>query len=262
MKKVLCSIFLLLSFIVSSCDSNEDLLPSHDEQSISISRAEVRSYESGSDDVTTSLFEAGDMITVVGAAEESVVFVLSDNNEWLSLSQYSWVESPQTVYAYYGTSTSISDGDQMPDLLVAEIECNGEIPSGGELSFESDGAFQHATALVVVKISGWSEYVNPTVSLKDLHSVISLSNTGDYVIDSRYLYSVNLELTSSTNGVLTYQARVPAGDQLTPNIDSDYSLMINSVNAFEYLLDDSLVPAYFESGKSSSFSLAFDYTLP
>lgn len=262
MKKVLLSTLLLASFVLSSCSSNEDYLPPQEEQCVTLSRAEVRSYDSGSGDTTTSLFEAGDMITVVGAAEEDVVFVLAEDGEWLSLSEYSWVDSPQAVYAYYGTSTSISDGDQMPDLLVAEIVCGGLIPSGGELSFENDRAFCHATSLVEVKISGWGEYVNPTVTLKDLHSVISLSNTGQYVIDTKYLYSVNLELVSSADNTLIYQGRVPAGDSATTNIDSDYSLMINSVNALEYLLDDSLIPSYFEAGKSFSFSLSFDYTMP
>lgn len=263
MKKITSIFLFAFTLVVSACSSGDEPISPQTNEALSLSRAEVQSYqsESGDETPTTSLFTSGDMITVVGAADDDVIFILSEDGEWRTLSEYSWMESPQTVYAYYGTNTSISDGDQMPDLLVAEIECNGVIPQNGILSFAGDRAFHHATALVEVKITGWNEYVEPTVTLKNLHSIISLSNTGKYIFDTKYLYGVNLELISSTNGVLTYRGRVPAGDSMETNINSGYSLMINTLNAMDYLLDDSLIPTYFEAGKSFLFSLAFDYTM-
>lgn len=261
MKSRLLSILFICIIAVSSCDSGDDTFAIQKEYALSVATAEVTPYATKTDGdsptASESIFEAGDMITVVGASDEDVVFVLSDDGEWLSLSQFSWVDTPQKVYAYYGTSTSISDGDQMPDLLVAEIDCGGDIPSGGVLSFTDDGAFCHATALVEVKISEWAEYANPTVTLGDMHSVISLSNTGEYITDSKTLYSINLELVSSANDVLVYQARIPAGD----NIADDYTLKINTLNVFEYLLDSSKVPASFEAGEKFTFSLNYEYDL-
>ncbi len=264
MKKLLPFFLLAYSLSVSSCSSGDDLISPQEAQTLTLSQVEVRSYqtESGDESSTSTLFQTGDMITIVGAAEEDVVFILAEDGNWRTLSEYSWKDSPQTVYAYSGTSTSISDGDQMPDILVAEIECNGLVPQDGILAFSGDRAFHHATALVEVNIAEWGEYVEPSVSLKNLHSVISLSNVGSYIIDTKYLYSINLELVSNTNGVLTYQGRVPAGDSDVTNINSGYSLMINSMNAIDYLLDDSLVPTYFDAGKITSFSLTFDYTMP
>lgn len=261
MKRRLLSILIICAIAMSSCDSGDDSFIPQGELVLSVAAAEVSPYVTKTDgDIPTtseSIFEAGDMITVVGASDEDVVFVLSDDGEWLSLSQFSWMDTPQTVYAYYGTSTSISDGDQMPDLLMAEIDCGGTIPPDGILSFTEDGAFCHATALVEVKISGWAEYANPTVTLGDIHSVISLSNTGYYITNSKILYSITLELISSSDGVLVYQARVPAGN----NIAEDYTLMVNTINVFEYLLDDSLTPSTFEAGEKFTFSLDYEYDL-
>lgn len=83
MKKSLLFFLLAFSLVVGSCSSGEEQISPQTNEALSLSRAEVQSYqsESGDETPTTSLFTSGDMITVVGAADDDVIFILSEDGE-------------------------------------------------------------------------------------------------------------------------------------------------------------------------------------
>lgn len=263
-------LFLFL-FCISLYSCNENMDCETDLPYVRIDDALIssRTDSSTGDEIIeeNSFFKEGDKIVVVGASENPIEFcyVLKENSdnkkvyEWNSIQDISWKENPTTVKAFYGGNTFIDDEMEMPDLLYAEFNLEGNKPIGGVLNFTSENSFKHATALIEVKINNWKGANRPMVMLKNIHNIIAVNSIGEYITDNLTLSSIKLhEVDNDINDeAFIYQARIPAGQKSKTNILSGYSLMIDDINAISYIVMDEDVPLYFEANKKFIFNIKF-----
>ncbi len=264
-------IILSIAFAALSCSTEAtiDDAPIQDQESVvAISFADIATRSNGGDllggqtksdeDQTTeggvSLFEVGSQITVVGAATEPVTFTLNAEGEWISINPYEWIDSPESVYAYFGSGSSVADGEQMPDLYVAEYECGGVKPEGGVLSFTADRSFKHTSALIVVQVNNLESTIPPTVQLSNLHQISYVSNDGTYQKDASTIKSINFEMTAQDGNNYTYEAKVPSGEG---NLLSDYQLKVKDENIFNYVANTNIIPTSFEANKVYTFTVNY-----
>lgn len=269
MKRVIFkSIALLtLSLTLLSCsESGGDAgaSPSGGDNTIAIGTAEISSRTDGGDIITgdtsgdvdekVSIFEAGDQITVVGAAESAVTFTLSTEGEWITTNPYEWVESPGVVKAYYGSGASISDGDQMPDFYFAEYDCEGSVPADGKLSFSDDGSFKHTAALIRVEVVNLSTTIPPTVVLNNLHQISYVNMDGTYQTDSSSIKYIDFDMTASEGANYTFEAKIPSGEDV---LLADYQLRVKDENVFNYVTNTNLIPTSYEANKVYTYTVEY-----
>ncbi len=256
----LLKISALFLLILSSCNESV-VLKDFDAKIINISTAEIATrIDDGNDsnESESSLFKPGDKITVVGATHQPINFILTEDGDWRTDKMYEWLENPTIVRAYFGKDEVISNGSQMPDFLVAEYNCGGIVPEGGVLSFVEDGAFEHATALIAIDIKNWPKQLAPKVVLKDFHNVTTISGAGEYICDQSLIYSINMECVAEEGQNYKFEARVPAGTELVPNILGSYSIMVDDINILTYQIDEELIPTYYKL--NSRFTYRLNYT--
>lgn len=261
MRKLLLPILLVLG-LTFSCSKSE--VTESSGKILAISGAEIsQSSDFATDDEVDTSFSVGDKITVVGAAEDDVVFIYKSDGSWQAEGTYEWMENPQTVKAYYGQDTFIDDGDQMPDLLVATYECGGVIPD--VLSFTDVSAFEHATAMLEVIIKDWTGIVEPSVRFQTCHNVIAVGSNGVYHTDANALYTIYFEAysagTDKTAGLYAFRARVPAGTEETPYIIASSAALYfgdssQYINIFTYMDEDD-IPVYYEAGKIFTYTITY-----
>lgn len=256
---------LLSCLIFVSCNKIEQMDNISDDNRIGINSVYVQARTGDGESFTeeTSFFKVGDMIIIEGASEDDIVFKLididpSDDVEdlrWRSDKDYYWKESPSTVYAYYGKDTFIKDKEQFPEILYASIN---EIPENGILDFTGkDKSFKHKMAMVEVRIEGWSEFLEPTVELRNLHKIIAVTAKGEFKTDDLQLSSIALEKKDKEGDCLVYSALVPYGTEEEPNILPSYELMVNDLNILTFQPDEDLIPKYYESNKKYTFRLNY-----
>ncbi|MFR9546604.1 MAG: hypothetical protein SNJ29_13665 [Rikenellaceae bacterium] len=262
---------LSLCIMIVACSKEQSpcVAEQNDSISVKISHASIATRSDGGDMIgsdssddnsassneeSSSFFVEGDQITVVGAATETVTFTLNADGEWISINPYEWVDSPQTVSAYFGKSASVADGDQMPDLYYATMECNGEKPEGGVIAFEGDQAFKHTAALIRVQVNDFESTTPPTVQLYALHQISYVNSDGTYQKDSGAIYSINFELTASEGVNHTFEAKIPSGEG---NLLSDYQLKVGDENIFNYIANTLLIPTSFDANKIYTFTVNY-----
>ncbi len=243
-------IIFALSFSILSCqkdvDSQINELTSDDIVTVS--------FATRTDNSEEYEFVESDQITIVGAAEESIVFTYNSNGDWISIEPYQWLESPTIVYAYYGSSKTIEDGDQMADVYCATYDCEGSVPTGGILSFIDGCSFKPTSALVRVKINNWGDASTLSVFLSELHYISYVTTEGKYQTDDQ-IRSILFTQIDTTEDYLLYEAKVPAGDYSTPNILEGYSLYVGSVNIFEHVANEKNIPTFFSAGEVYTFTI-------
>lgn len=268
MRKLLLPILLVLGITFSCSKENESEVVTSN-KILTVSGAEIATRTSddgsGGEEEADTSFEVGDKITVVGATEDDVTFIYKSDGSWLAEGTYEWIDNPQTVKAYYGQDTFISDGDQMPDLLVATYECNGEIPE--TLSFTDETAFTHATAMIEVIIRDWSSIVDPSVKFQNCHNVVAVGSNGVYYTDDNCIYTINFELYSEVEQAdgkktFSFRACVPAGSEENTYILADsQSLLFGDssalINIFTFIADEDDIPSYYEGGKIFTYDITY-----
>ncbi len=272
MKKLLFKItaILLLCIAMTSCSKEQNEASVEQDQSdiVSISFATIATKSDGGDllggdssdeiytkgDSSSSLFVEGDQISVVGAASETVTFSLNGDGEWISINPYEWIESPQTVYAYFGQGASVADGEQMPDLYCATIECNGVKPTDGVISFTEDRSFKHTSALIKIQVNDFESSTPPTVQLYALHQISYVNSDGTYQKDAGAINSISFDLIATEGTNYTFEAKVPSGEG---NLLEDYQLKVNAENVFNYVANTILIPTSFDSNKIYTFTVNY-----
>ncbi len=255
MKKYITTLIIATS-LLCACEKGQETATNNQQDNIVLTGAEISSrVENDGDDTTTSntLFTEGDIVTVVGAANENVSFLYLGENTWRVDRPYQWKDNPTMVYAYYKSGVAVVDGEQIPEFFVAAQDCT----TTKELSFTDNNSFKHATALVRVEIKNWSSNLAPqSVELKDLHKITYITSGGEYQVGDD-LCSIKMELVAENGTNYTYEARVPAGDATTPNIESGYKLFVDDINVLEWEVDESKIASFYEINKVYTYTLNY-----
>ncbi len=242
-----------LCLTVVSCQDGADFASSESAPQqgiVEISAATIAS-RSGDDAQDETYFEDGAQITIKGATSEPVIFTMNGDGDWVSVEPYEWVGNPGVVTAYYGSATALVDGDQMPDIYFAEYDCEGTIPTS--LDFTGEMSFKHTAALVRVNIDSWGDSSSMVVELSNVHNFNYVTSTGEFQSGSDIM-SITLTRVSCESGY-RYEGKIPAGDALTPNILSTYSLNVGGENIFNHIIDESSIPTYFTANTLYTFDL-------
>ncbi|MFI3304483.1 MAG: hypothetical protein SNF68_07140 [Rikenellaceae bacterium] len=243
-----------LCLTVVSCQDGVDLASSESilqQDIVEISAATIASRSGDGDEESDTYFEEGAQITIKGATSEAVIFTMNGDGDWVSVEPYEWIETPGVITAYYGNGAALEDGDQMPDICFAEYDCNGIIPES--LDFTGEMSFKHTAALVRVNIDSWGDSSSMVVELSNIHNFSYVTSTGEFQSGSDIM-SITLTRVSCESGY-RYEGKIPAGDALTPNILSTYSLTVGGENIFNHIIDESAIPAYFTANTIYTFDL-------